>query len=59
MMLMIPKGYLTTKSPLDVHNYQSISAREAMRVAAGNCCSAFRGRLPADFKFDRDEANAR
>jgi antitoxin MazE len=34
-------------------------ARKADRAALIERLRAFRGRLPADFKFDRDEANAR
>jgi antitoxin MazE len=34
-------------------------ARKPGRVELLNRLRAFRGRLPADFKFDRDEANAR
>ncbi len=34
-------------------------ARKPDREALLRRLRAFRGRLPADFKFDRDEANAR
>jgi antitoxin MazE len=34
-------------------------ARKPDREALLQRLRAFRGRLPADFKFDRDEANAR
>ena len=34
-------------------------ARKPGRDALLNRLRAYRGRLPADFKFDRDEANAR
>ena len=34
-------------------------ARKPGREELLKCLRAFRGRLPADFKFDRDEANAR
>lgn len=34
-------------------------ARKAGRAELLKRLRAFRGRLPADFKFDRDEANAR
>jgi len=34
-------------------------ARRANRAALLEQLRAFRGRLPPDFKFDRDEANAR
>jgi antitoxin MazE len=34
-------------------------ARKASRAEMLNRLRAFRGRLPPDFKFDRDEANAR
>lgn len=34
-------------------------ARKPDRADLLNRLRAFRGRLPADFKFDRDEANAR
>jgi antitoxin MazE len=34
-------------------------ARKAGRTELLKRLRAFRGRLPADFKFDRDEANAR
>ncbi len=34
-------------------------ARKPDRMALIERLRAFRGRLPADFKFDRDEANAR
>jgi len=34
-------------------------ARKPSREELLNCLRAFRGRLPADFKFDRDEAKAR
>lgn len=34
-------------------------ARKPDRAALIERLRAFRGRLPADFKFDRDEANAR
>ena len=34
-------------------------ARKPGRAELLNRLRAFRGRLPADFKFDRDEANAR
>jgi len=34
-------------------------ARKLSRAELLNRLRAFRGRLPADFKFDRDEANAR
>jgi antitoxin MazE len=34
-------------------------ARKPGRADLLNRLRAFRGRLPADFKFDRDEANAR
>lgn len=34
-------------------------ARKASRDELLKRLRAFRGRLPADFKFDRDEANAR
>jgi antitoxin MazE len=34
-------------------------ARTPARTELLNRLRAFRGRLPADFKFDRDEANAR
>jgi antitoxin MazE len=34
-------------------------ARKASRAELLNRLRAFRGRLPPDFKFDRDEANAR
>jgi antitoxin MazE len=34
-------------------------ARKPSRQDFLNRLRAFRGRLPADFKFDRDEANAR
>jgi antitoxin MazE len=34
-------------------------ARKPARDELLNRLRAFRGRLPADFKFDRDEANAR
>jgi len=34
-------------------------ARKAGRAELISRLRAFRGRLPADFKFDRDEANAR
>ena len=34
-------------------------ARTASREALLDRLRAFRGRLPDDFKFDRDEANAR
>lgn len=34
-------------------------ARKPGREALINRLPAFRGRLPADFKFERDEANAR
>ena len=34
-------------------------ARKPGRTELLNRLRAFRGRLPADFKFDRDEANAR
>jgi antitoxin MazE len=34
-------------------------ARKPARDALLKRLRAFRGRLPADFKFDRDEANAR
>jgi antitoxin MazE len=34
-------------------------ARKPDRTELLNRLRAFRGRLPADFKFDRDEANAR
>jgi antitoxin MazE len=34
-------------------------ARKAGREELLKRLRAFRGRLPADFKFDRDEANAR
>ena len=33
--------------------------REAARAEALKRLRAFRGRLPPDFRFDRDEANAR
>ena len=36
-----------------------IVARKASRQELLKRLRAFRGRLPADFKFDRDEANAR
>ena len=34
-------------------------ARKPQRAELLKRLRAFRGRLPADFKFDRDEANAR
>jgi antitoxin MazE len=34
-------------------------ARKPSRAELLNRLRAFRGRLPADFRFDRDEANAR
>jgi antitoxin MazE len=34
-------------------------ARKPDRTALLNRLRGFRGRLPADFKFDREEANAR
>ena len=34
-------------------------ARKPVRAELLKRLRAFRGRLPADFKFDRDEANAR
>jgi len=34
-------------------------ARKPDRIELLKRLRAFRGRLPADFKFDRDEANAR
>ena len=34
-------------------------ARKPSRAELFERLNAFRGRLPADFKFDRDEANAR
>jgi antitoxin MazE len=34
-------------------------ARERSRQEAIERLRAFRGRIPADFKFDREEANAR
>jgi antitoxin MazE len=34
-------------------------ARKAERAELIERLRAFRGRLPADFKFDRDDANAR
>lgn len=34
-------------------------ARRPTRVELLERLNTFRGRLPADFKFDRDEANAR
>lgn len=34
-------------------------ARKASRTELLKRLRAFRGRLPADFKFDRDDANAR
>lgn len=34
-------------------------ARKAGREELLKCLRKFRGRLPADFKFDRDDANAR
>jgi antitoxin MazE len=34
-------------------------ARKASRAELLQRLRSFRGRLPADFKFDRDEANAR
>jgi antitoxin MazE len=34
-------------------------SRKASRAELLERLSAFRGRLPLDFKFDRDEANAR
>jgi antitoxin MazE len=34
-------------------------SRKPSREELLNRLRAFRGRLPADFKFDRDEANAR
>jgi antitoxin MazE len=34
-------------------------ARKPRRAELLNRLRAFRGRLPADFKFDRDEGNAR
>jgi antitoxin MazE len=34
-------------------------ARKPGRAELLNRLRAFRGRIPADFKFDRDEANAR
>ncbi len=34
-------------------------ARKPTRADLLERLNAFRGRLPADFKFDRDEANAR
>lgn len=34
-------------------------ARKPDRAALLNRLRSFRGRLPADFKFDRDETNAR
>ena len=34
-------------------------ARKPKRAELLNRLRAFRGRLPADFKFDRDEANER
>jgi antitoxin MazE len=34
-------------------------ARKASRAELLNRLRAFRGRLPPDFKFDRNEANAR
>ena len=36
-----------------------VVARKPGRTELLNRLRAFRGRLPADFKFDRDEANAR
>ena len=36
-----------------------VIARKPGRQDFLNRLRAFRGRLPADFKFDRDEANAR
>ena len=34
-------------------------SRKADRMALVDQLSAFRGRLPADWKFDRDDANGR
>ena len=34
-------------------------ARDERRAQALEALSGFRGSLPADYKFDRDEANAR
>ena len=34
-------------------------ARKPAREELLKCLRAFRGRLPTDFKFDRDEADAR
>ena len=47
---------------IEIHvadNRQFGIARKPRREELLNRLRAFRGRLPADFKFDRDEANAR
>lgn len=41
------------------HSRQFGVARKPTRDALLKRLRAFRGRLPADFKFDRDEANGR
>jgi antitoxin MazE len=53
---------LKTGDEIEIHivNARELSvARKPTRQDLLKRLRAFRGRLPADFKFDRDEANAR
>jgi antitoxin MazE len=47
---------------IDIHiadDRELVVARKPARADLLKRLRAYRGRLPADFKFDRDEANAR
>ena len=53
---------LSAGDEIEIHiadSRQIASARKPGRDEFFNRLRAFRGRLPADFKFDRDEVNAR
>jgi antitoxin MazE len=53
---------LTEGDEIEIHVADArelVVARKPGREALLKRLRAFRGRLPADFKFDRDEANAR
>jgi antitoxin MazE len=53
---------LTEGDEIEIHvadERELVVARKPGREALLKRLRAFRGRLPADFKFDRDEANAR
>jgi antitoxin MazE len=53
---------LTEGDEIEIHIADArelVVARKPGREALLKRLRAFRGRLPADFKFDRDEANAR